>query len=144
MTKRPYYGHEYGKTKIVNEEYPHIHSIDDLYDVFKGSWCEKTCAPRMAKDWSKDDPSLGQCSITSFLVQDIIGGEVYGVKLPDGNFHCFNVWNGIRFDLTSEQFQDALDYENAEKQDRKVHFGKKEKYERYLLLKSRIEEKEKR
>lgn len=44
------------------------------------------------------------------------------------------------FDLTSEQFGDeALDYTQNPEQHRKDHFAKEEKYQRYLLLKKRLE-----
>ena len=111
----------------------------DYYDLLSDIWCEETCAPRMRKDWTIENRTLGQCSITAFLIQDIYGGKVYGVPLGDGNFHCFNDVNGCVFDLTSEQFGDTrLDYANCPEQDRAVHFAKAEKKERYELLKERL------
>ena len=62
----------------------------DYYDLLSGCWCAETCAPRMRADWSPENRTLGQCSITAFLIQDIYGGKVYGVPLEDGSFHCFN------------------------------------------------------
>ena len=111
----------------------------DYYDLLSGIWCEETCAPRMRKDWTIENRTLGQCSITAFLIQDIYGGKVYGVPLGDGNYHCFNDVDGCVFDLTSEQFGDTrLDYSNCPEQDRAVHFAKAEKRERYELLKERL------
>lgn len=111
----------------------------DYYDLLSGIWCEETCAPRMRKDWTIENRTLGQCSITAFLIQDIYGGKVYGVPLGDGNYHCFNDVDGCVFDLTSEQFGDTrLDYTNCPEQDRAVHFAKAEKMERYELLKERL------
>ena len=111
----------------------------DYYDLLSGIWCKETCAPRMRKDWTIENRTLGQCSITAFLIQDIYGGKVYGVPLGDGNFHCFNDVDGCVFDLTSEQFGDTrLDYSNCPEQDRAVHFAKAEKKERYELLKERL------
>ena len=111
----------------------------DYYDLLAGIWCEGTCAPRMRKDWTIENRTLGQCSITAFLIQDIYGGKVYGVPLGDGNYHCFNDVDGCVFDLTSEQFGDTqLDYANCPEQDRAVHFAKAEKKERYELLKERL------
>ena len=99
-------------------------------------WKKETCAPRMQNDWSLDNITLGQCSITAFLVQDIFGGLVYGVKLKDGNFHCYNVIGNAKFDLTSEQFkEEILDYSDKYIQLREEHFKKEEKHNRYLLLK---------
>ena len=82
--------------------------------------------------------TLGQCSITSFLVQDIYGGDVYGIPLGDGNFHCFNKIGDVIFDLTSEQFKYILDYDNVVLQYRENHFKKEEKYNRYILLKAKL------
>ena len=89
----------------------------------------------MRKDWSKDNKTLGQCSITAFLLQDIFGGEVYGVKLDDGAYHCYNVVDDHIIDLTSEQFGDKeLEYKKENPQTRLEHFKSQEKYERYLYL----------
>lgn len=112
----------------------------DYYDILSGLWCAETCAPRMRADWNEENPTLGQCSITAFLMQDIYGGKVYGIPLEDGSFHCFNDVDGCVFDLTSEQFGDkALDYENCPEQFREVHFAKEEKRLRYERLKSLLE-----
>ena len=93
----------------------------------------------MRKRWPTEHPSWGQCSITSFLAQDIFGGTVYGVPLPEGGFHCYNVVDGRVFDLTSEQFGDrSLSYENNPVQDRRVHFADENKYMRYGLLKQAL------
>ena len=95
----------------------------------------------MRAGWSPENPTLGQCSVTAFLAQDLFGGEVLGVPLPEGGFHCFNLVGGLVFDLTSEQFRGApLDYAHAQPQSRGEHFAKAEKYERYLLLKQRLHE----
>lgn len=111
----------------------------DYYDLLSEIWCAETCAPRMRPEWTPENKTLGQCSITAFLMQDLYGGRVYGVPLGDGNFHCFNVVEGCEFDLTSEQFGDRkLDYENCPEQHRETHFAKAEKRERYELLRERL------
>ena len=108
----------------------------EYYDILMKIWCADTCAPRMRDEWSEDNPTMGQCSITAFLVQDFFGGIVRGVLRPAGNYHCFNEVDGCVFDLTSEQFGDEkLDYDNCPEQDREVHFAKLEKKERYEYLK---------
>ena len=106
-------------------------------------WSAETCAPRMRGKWTADNPTCGQCSITAFLVQDYYGGEVFGVPLDDGNFHCYNVIDGKIFDLTNEQFGEkasSLVYDCAHPQSRAVHFGKQEKKERYEALKLAFED----
>ena len=93
----------------------------------------------MRDEWTKENRTLGQCSITAFLAQDIFGGEVYGIWRPGGNYHCSNVIGDCVFDLTSEQFQgEALCYENNPKQFREVHFAKEEKHLRYEYLKTEL------
>lgn len=115
-----------------------IDSLIDLYEVLSdGIWRAETCAPRMRDNWSIQNKTYGQCSITAFLVQDIFGGEVFGVPLDDGNFHCYNVIEGRQYDLTIEQFGERaseLVYDDKHPQSRDVHFAKLEKKDRYLLL----------
>ena len=111
----------------------------DYYDLLSGIWCEETCAPRMRKGWTPENRTLGQCSITAFLMQDIFGGKVYGIPLGDGSFHCFNDVDGCVFDLTSEQFgTERLDYGSSAEQDRNVHFAREEKRLRYEKLKAML------
>ena len=110
----------------------------DYYDLLSRVWCRETCAARMRDEWSEDNKTWGQCTITAFLLQDIYGGRVYGVPLPDGNYHCFNEVGGCVFDLTSEQFPAPLDYRNCPEQLRETHLGKIEKRLRYEELKRRL------
>ena len=134
-----FWGWEHADAPAITEEYPGIHNPRQLYDALSKLWCADTCAPRMRKDWTKENPTLGQCSITAFLAQDIFGGKVYGVLRPGGNYHCYNVIGDWRFDLTSEQFGgEALDYEKNPEQLRDVHFAKEEKRQRYEALKAAL------
>ena len=127
---------------IDNPSFPGIHTAKDLYEALSGIWCRETCAPRMREEWTPENKTLGQCLVTAFLCQDIFGGEVYGVPLEDGNYHCFNVVEGEVFDLTSEQFAGKdLVYTKAYPQSRKTHFAKEEKRLRYELLRQKLIEK---
>ena len=111
----------------------------DYYDILSDIWCKETCAPRLREKWSSDNKTLGQCSVTAFLMQDIFVGVVYGILRPGGNYHCFNKIGDCVFDLTSEQFGDeVLDYSDCREQFREIHFAKEEKRQRYELLKSKM------
>ena len=111
----------------------------DYYDILSEIWCADTCAPRLREGWSPENKTLGQCSITAFLIQDIFGGKVRGILRPGGNHHCFNEVGGCVFDLTSEQFGDEkLDYTDCPEQSREVHFAKEEKRLRYEYLRSEL------
>ena len=115
--------------------------IRELYGDLKHVWCLETCAPRYRPQWSMENQTLGQCTITSFLVQDLFGGKVFGVPLPEGGFHCFNEVEACTFDLTSEQFGDTkLDYTKNYEQFRESQFSDSGKRERYELLKKLYEE----
>lgn len=135
-----FFGHEICQMiKPINEDFKGVLNALHLYDLMQDIWCEYSCAPRMRKNWSKENMTLGQCSITSFLIQDIFGGEVYGVPLKGGGYHCFNVVNYLMFDLTSEQFGNQhLAYTFDHPQRREIHFADKEKEERYLYLKNEL------
>lgn len=134
-----FYGWKYADARAITEEYKGIQTPRDLYDALSDIWCEYTCAPRMRENWSEANKTLGQCSITAFLAQDIFGGRVYGILREGGNYHCYNVVGDCIFDLTSEQFGDeTLNYENNPEQFREVHFAKEEKRQRYEYLKDKL------
>ena len=139
MRKYAFYGADSPEVKPIDKEYQSIANQRDMYDILSLLWCADTCAPRMRKDWSKDNMTLGQCSITSFLIQDIFGGKVYGIPLPEGGYHCFNLVDDSLFDLTSEQFGNKkLIYTLNYEQSREEHFKDIDKYNRYLLLKNKL------
>ena len=134
-----FYGWENADVKPADEMFAAVRDPRGLYDLLSGIWCADTCAPRMRSRWSPDNRTLGQCSITAFLAQDIFGGKVYGILREGGNYHCYNVVGGCVFDLTSEQFGDEkLCYEGTPEQSREVHFSKTEKRERYEYLRSEL------
>ncbi|MBQ4369718.1 MAG: hypothetical protein II784_01825 [Oscillospiraceae bacterium] len=125
---KSFYGREHASPEIIS-----------LYEDLLHIWQADTCAPRMRAQWSQNNPTLGQCSITAFIAQDLFGGDVYGIPLGDGTYHCFNIIDGAVIDLTSEQFGNKiLDYENRTEQLRETHLSKPVKRERYELLKSRL------
>ena len=135
-----FYGWEHADMPPANPRYARVKTPRDLYDLLSELWCAKTCAPRLRAQWSPEDRTLGQCSITAFLAQDIFGGRVFGILRPGGNFHCYNVVSGRAFDLTSEQFSDCtLDYTENPEQFRELHFAADEKRLRYELLKARLD-----
>ena len=111
----------------------------DYYDLLSRIWCAETCAPRMRPDWTPENRTLGQCSITSFLMQERFGGRVFGIPNGDGTFHCFNVVGDCVFDLTSEQFGDKnLDYADCVEQFGEIHLAREEKRARYAFLREQL------
>lgn len=138
--KYQFYGWETADISAITDQYKRIKKPTDLYDALAGIWCRETCAPRMREEWTPENKTLGQCSITAFLAQDIFGGRVYGILRPGGNYHCYNVVGDCIFDLTSEQFGDeVLVYEDNPEQFREVHFAGEEKRLRYEYLKEKLD-----
>ena len=138
-----FYGWETADSVPVTDEFTGITDPRKLYDALTHVWCRYTCAPRLRDKWSEENITLGQCSITAFLCQDIFGGQVFGVLRPAGNYHCYNDVDGHIFDLTSEQFGEeaaSLVYEGNPVQEREVHFAKEEKRLRYEHLKKMLNE----
>ena len=134
-----FYGWEGAEVPARIPDYPGISTPKDLYNALWYVWKADTCAPRMREDWSEENRTLGQCSVTAFLVQDIFGGKVYGIPLQDGGFHCYNAVGDCVFDLTSEQFEGKeLAYEGNPEQFRCEHFRKEEKRQRYEMLKAAL------
>ena len=145
MKEYKFYGWQTADCKPVDSAYEKIENPRQLYDILSEIWCAETCAPRMRENWSRENQTLGQCSITAFLVQDIFGGKVYGIPREGGkSFHCYNVVplpNGHEciFDLTSEQCGDEkLRFEDNPEQFREVHWKKEEKHLRYNYLKAEL------
>lgn len=137
-----FYGWEWADAVPVTEKYAAVRDPRVLYDLLSEIWCAETCAPRMRQQWTEENRTLGQCSITAFLAQDIFGGKVFGIRRAGGNYHCYNVVGDCVFDLTSEQFGDeALCYEGNPEQEREVHFAKEEKRLRYEYLRAELERK---
>jgi len=65
------------------------------------SWCAETAMG----EWSKDNPSLNQCAVTSLIVQDYFGGDLLRCKTITGTSHYWNrLPDGSEVDLTSDQF----------------------------------------
>lgn len=139
MKEYNFYGWEQADTPAITDQYTDIRTPIDLYDALSEIWSADTCAPRMRASWTPENKTLGQCSITAFLAQDIFGGKVYGIQRPDGNYHCYNVIGSCCFDLTSEQFGDeVLCYAENPEQFREIHFAKEEKRQRYKDLKEAL------
>jgi hypothetical protein len=61
--------------------------------------------------WSPDNPARGQCGVTSLVVQDVFGGQILKTLIQQVP-HFYNLIAERRFDFTSAQFADPIDYED--------------------------------
>jgi hypothetical protein len=99
-------------------------------------------------DWSPDNPSCGQCDITSLVVQDLLGGELLGADVYlDGERIMAHMWNrlpsGIEVDLTREQFKRGEVVGEPVERPRTAKIAdpshpRFHRYEKYLILSQRV------
>ncbi len=140
--KYKFYNAENANMKPIDEEYSMIDDVYRLYDLLSECWGPESASKRLAKKWNKENKTLAQCSPSAYIVQDIFGGEVYGIPLGNGLTHSFNKIDGVIIDLTSEQFQgENIDYSKGQiplPRD-EVFENEPEKKQRYLTLKGKLD-----
>ena len=92
--------------------------INDIKKELIKSWSKNTCTPYLKEQWSISNPSLGQCAITSLIVNDFCGGKIMKCMTPYGS-HYYNLINNEVIDLTVEQFNGYIpDYKTGEERTR--------------------------
>ena len=81
-------------------------TISEFSEQLSKAWSLDT-----SSKWSVERPSLGQCSVSALVLQDVFGGEVLKTRV-EGSWHFYNRIDGQRFDLTAEQFETAISYDD--------------------------------
>lgn len=84
-----------------------VYTLAQLERAIRDSWSLDTADPE--NDWSLENPSCGQCDVTSLVVHDLLGGELLGADVYlDGERVEGHMWNrlesGLEVDLTRAQF----------------------------------------
>lgn len=110
-------------------------NIQELQSNLKKSWSKETCYEPQRSMWSKDNPSLGQCFVTTLIVNDYFGGEILKAKSSSGISHYWNRLNGEDVDFTRSQFSNDEIFSEI------VIVAREdlEENERYEALKARVE-----
>ena len=112
--------------------------IEDLKQLLYCSWGKQTCSPSFRREWNEDNPSLGQCAITSLIVNDYFGGKIMRCMASTGS-HYYNLIDDKIVDLTVEQFLGEIpDYEHGEERAREYLLDNDDTKNRYLLLCSNL------
>jgi hypothetical protein len=97
--------------------------------------------------WTPENPSRGQCDITSLVVHDLLGGELLAADVYlEGERIEAHMWNrlgsGIEVDLTREQFKRGEVVGQPTARQRPAHFDpthpRYHRYEQYLVLSARV------
>jgi hypothetical protein len=77
----------------------------ELLDKLKKCWSVKSSSL-----WTKENPSKGQCGVTSIVVHELFGGMIMKTLLASGQQHFYNFINGKRIDFTKDQFSEPIIY----------------------------------
>ena len=112
--------------------------IEDLKQLLYCSWGKQTCSKGYRREWNEDNPSLGQCAITSLIVNDYFGGKIMRCMASTGS-HYYNLIDDKIVDLTVEQFLGEIpDYAHGEERAREYLLDNDDTKNRYLLLCSNL------
>lgn len=99
------------------------------------SWSQQTSSD--PDEWTRDNPALGQCAVTSLVVQDYFGGELVRGLVGGVSHYWTRLPSGKDIDLTKEQFGDAqIDGQTTRSRDYVLSFP--ETRRRYLELRRRV------
>ncbi len=82
-------------------------TLAQLERAIREAWSLDTADPE--DGWTRENPSRGQCDVTTLVVQDLVGGDILAADVYlDGERIEAHMWNrlasGIDVDLTRDQF----------------------------------------
>jgi hypothetical protein len=123
-----------------------VFTLAELEQAIRSSWSVDTSDD--PDEWSPENPSRGQCDITSLVVHDLVGGDVLaaGVFL-NGERVESHMWNrlssGVEIDLTRDQFRRGEVVGEPTVRARPARFDpshpRYHRYEQYLVLAERVQ-----
>lgn len=112
--------------------------IRKLKQLLEKSWDKYTCSPTLRNMWSEDNPSLGQCAVTSLIVNDFFGGKIMRCMTSTGS-HYYNLIDDEIVDLTSEQFTgEKIEYDDREERTREYLLSNDDTKNRYIRLNNNL------
>ena len=107
-----------------------------LKELLNNCWSIETCSPGLKNNWNEENPSLGQCAITSLIVNDYFGGKIMRCMVSSGS-HYYNLID----DLTSEQFLGEIPlYNEGEERTREYLLSNEDTKNRYFILKKNLDD----
>lgn len=108
--------------------------LNQLEELLSRSWNKDTCSPGLKDKWNDNNPSLGQCAITSLVVNDFFGGKIMRCMTSSGS-HYYNLIDDRIVDLTVKQFLGEIPkYEDGEERTREYLLSNENTKSRYIKL----------
>lgn len=68
------------------------------------SFCRATS--ELPEDWTPERPSIGQCHVSALLLERAYGGDVLEGCTFAGQYHYWNLIDGVTVDATRDQFDE--------------------------------------
>jgi hypothetical protein len=125
-----------------------MRTLSEIEDAIRASWSLDTADEN--DGWTPDNPSRGQCDVTSLVVHDIFGGEILAAPVfRDGVQIEWHMWNrlpgGVEVDLTRDQFSNGEAIGEPSVRQRTPDIARPDhpryhRYEAYLVLARRVQE----
>jgi hypothetical protein len=124
-----------------------MHTLSQIEEAIKAGWGRDTV--EVEDGWTPDNPSRGQCDVTSLVVHDIFGGEILAARVfRDGEQVEWHTWNrlpgGMELDLTRDQFKNGEVLGEPSVRKRPERFEpdhpRYHRYEAYRVLAGRVQE----
>ena len=117
----------------------HKRSLFELKHFIYSSCQKDTAYASCANEWSSSNPTRGHCAIVSMLVYEYFGGSIQkGYNDKNGEWHYWNIINGILYDFTREQYKDEnISFSNIKNVSFESLLNNIDTKRRYELLKER-------
>jgi len=113
--------------------------LNEVRVMLEKSWTKETCSMGLKDSWTKDNKALGQCAVTTLIVNDFLGGKIMRCMCETGS-HYYNLINNEVVDLTKSQFKVIPDYQMGEERTREYLLSNEDTKNRYLLLLKNVKE----
>ena len=122
-----------------------MRTLAEIEKAIRASWGLDTAEED--DGWTPENPSRGQCDITSLVVHDIFGGEILAAGVfRHGERVESHMWNrlpgGLEVDLTHDQFRNGEVIGEPSVRTRPERFEpdhpRYHRYEAYLVLAGRV------
>ena len=114
--------------------------LNELEEILRKCYSKETTYYKNREEWSRKNPTSGQCAITALIVQDYFGGTIHRVKVKNET-HYFNIINEQIVDFTKEQFEVKnvqVIYDNSELINRGELLANADTLQRYNMLKKKL------
>jgi len=110
--------------------------ISEIAEVLKTCWIKETS--NQPEKWTATNPTLGQCAITSVIVNELFGGIIIRGEMKSGQTHYWNLIGNDVIDLTRDQFKYDLSFENIRQVTAEKILNNENTAKRYEILSKKL------